>query len=262
MNAVRDPAFVARTGTPVLPDGTIPFVRYVVRKKGVVELGSFSCGMCHTRIQADGSVIKGAQGNFPGDRATAFDVWRLAKTQEPEAALKAWIQDARATFGIPWADPDPLHGKWLTRPLEEQLAVFDAIPAGVFARHRSSPFAPTQLPDLIGVKDRRYLDKSGLQQHRGIVDLMRYAALNQGADDVGDFGGFIPVAPDFRTPVDPATMIGTATSSSTRSRCTFTRSDHRRTQTRSTTWRRRGRRYSRSKVAPVATPRRCIPTTS
>jgi len=188
MNAVHDPAFIARTGTPVLPDGTIPFVRYVVRKKGVVELGSFSCGMCHTRVQADGSVIKGAQGNFPGDRAAAFEVRRLAKTQEPEAALKARIQDARATFGIPWADPDPLHGKWLTRPFEEQLAIFDAIPPGVFARHRASPFAPTQLPDLIGVKDRRYLDKSGLQQHRGIVDLMRYAALNQGADDVGDYG--------------------------------------------------------------------------
>jgi hypothetical protein len=50
----------------------------------------------------------------------------------------------------------------------------------VLARHRSSPFYPVQVPDLIGVQDRRYLDRTGLQQHRSIVDLMRYAALNQG----------------------------------------------------------------------------------
>ncbi len=200
MNAVHDPAFIARTGD-ARPAGRNHSVCPVCRpEEGRRRTRQFSCGMCHTRVQADGSVIKGAQGNFPGDRAVAFEVRRLAKTQEPEAALKARIQDARATFGIPWADPDPLHGKWLTRPFEEQLAIFDAIPPGVFARHRASPFAPTQLPDLIGVKNRRYLDKSGLQQHRGIVDLMRYAALNQGADDVGDYGGFIPVAPDFRTP--------------------------------------------------------------
>ena len=65
---VRDPSFESRTGTPVAPDGTYPTLRYAVRKKGTVELGSFSCGMCHTRLQPDGSIIKGAQGNFPGDR--------------------------------------------------------------------------------------------------------------------------------------------------------------------------------------------------
>ena len=35
---------------------------------------------------------------------------------------------------------------------------------------------------------------------------MRYAALNQGADDLGDYSGFIPASPDFRTPLDPATQ--------------------------------------------------------
>ena len=84
-------------------------------------------------------------------------------------------------------------------PLGEHLAVMESIPPGVFSRHRSSPFAPPQLPDLIGVKERKYLDKSGLQQHRGIADLMRYAALNQGADDLGSNGGFIAAADDFQT---------------------------------------------------------------
>src|SRR4051812_19658036 len=31
---VRDPEFLKRTGVPVSPDGTIPALRYVIRKKG------------------------------------------------------------------------------------------------------------------------------------------------------------------------------------------------------------------------------------
>ena len=202
---VRDPAFLSRTGVPLAPDGSIPGLRYVVRKKGQVELGSFACGMCHTRVQPDGSIIKGAQGNFPGDRVVAFDYRRRA-AKDREGVDKERAYDARATFGVPWGSPDPLHQRWFDAPLEEHLAVYDAIPPGVFARHRASVFAPPALPDLIGIKDRRYLDKSGLQLHRGVVDLMRYSALNQGADDIGDYSGFIPVASDFRTPVDPSTQ--------------------------------------------------------
>ena len=202
---VRDPAFLSRTGVPLASDGSIPGLRYVVRKKGQVELGSFACGMCHTRVQPDGSIIKGAQGNFPGDRVVAFDYRRRA-AKDREGVDKERAYDARATFGVPWGSPDPLHQRWFDAPLEEHLAVYDAIPPGVFARHRASVFAPPALPDLIGIRDRRYLDKSGLQLHRGVVDLMRYSALNQGADDIGDYSGFIPVASDFRTPVDPSTQ--------------------------------------------------------
>jgi hypothetical protein len=61
-----------------------------------------------------------------------------------------------------------------------------------------------QVPDLIGVRDRHYLDRTGLQQHRSIVDLMRYAALNQGGDDLASYGGFIPAGgPKASKPPDP-----------------------------------------------------------
>jgi hypothetical protein len=202
---VRDPEFLKRTGVPVARDGTIPALRYVVRKKGTVELGSFACGMCHTRVQPDGTLIKGAQGNFPGDRVVAFTLRRFA-AKNHDAALKTARHVARSLVQTPWANPDPLNESWFNAALDEHLAHYEVIPPGVFLRHRSSVFAPTQLPDLIGIKDRRYLDKTGLQQHRGIVDLMRYAALNQGADDLGDYNGFIPAAPDFHTPLDPATQ--------------------------------------------------------
>jgi hypothetical protein len=54
-----------------------------------------------------------------------------------------------------------------------------------------------QIPDLIGTRDRKYLDHTGLMLHRGIGDLMRYAALNNGTAPAGldmltDYSGFIP----------------------------------------------------------------------
>lgn len=55
-----------------------------------------------------------------------------------------------------------------------------------------SALYPAQIPDLIGVEDRLYLDRTGLQQHRSIVDLMRYDAINNFIDEVTDYNGFRP----------------------------------------------------------------------
>jgi hypothetical protein len=66
---------------------------------------------------------------------------------------------------------------------------------------------PTAIPDLIGVKDRRYLDRTGLVQHRGIGDMMRYAALNNEMDFLSKFGDFIPSGVKFRTLPDPSTQL-------------------------------------------------------
>ena len=42
------------TFIPTTKDGTIPFLSIVVRQKGKIELGSRSCGMCHTKVMPDG----------------------------------------------------------------------------------------------------------------------------------------------------------------------------------------------------------------
>jgi hypothetical protein len=44
----------------------------------------------------------------------------------------------------------------------------------------------------MGVRDRKYLDKSGLNVNRGLVSLMRYAALAEGLEFFLNFDGFIP----------------------------------------------------------------------
>jgi hypothetical protein len=81
---VRNPKWYQTTGTPVAKDGTIPFVRYVIRKKGEVELGDFACGFCHTCVMQDGNVIEGAQGNFPFEKNKAWHYRsRLANSGDP-----------------------------------------------------------------------------------------------------------------------------------------------------------------------------------
>jgi len=191
---VKNPAWWAAVGAKSAKDGTLPGYRYVIRTKGEVEVGSLSCASCHDRLMPDGTVIKGAQGNFPFDRALGF----IFHTAPPQATQDLRLGHYRL-YGAPWLKPDP-QARLLKMSLDEIASFHDAVPPGVLARHRASLFYPVQVPDLIGVKDRHYLDRTGLQQHRGIVDLMRYAALNQGGDDLASFDGFVPDAiPDFRT---------------------------------------------------------------
>jgi Cytochrome c len=182
---VREAKFLSDTDTPVGRDGTLPFFRYVVKKKGEVEIGALACGMCHSRVMPDGAILKGAQGNFPFDRVMAADYLHAGTSLDNVRALE------RSLYATPWLGSDSLPATD-RMSLDEIVQAHRSVPPGVVARHRTSPFAPAQVPDLIGVKDRKYLDRTGLQQQRSIVDLMRYAALNQGGDDLASFDGFIP----------------------------------------------------------------------
>ena len=195
---VTNPEWHKKLRIPATKDGTLPWFRYVIREKGKVELGTLSCAMCHTRVMPDGTVVKGAQGNFPFERAAAltansFTVERLLGFEH-------------SFFGAPWITPDPLH-EIQKMSLQKLAEMHTAIPPGVVARHGTNPMFPPQVPDLIGIKDRKYLDHTGLQLHRSIVDMMRYAALNQGADNLASYGGFIPAARDFRTLPDPSKLL-------------------------------------------------------
>jgi hypothetical protein len=192
----RDPAWYEQLGTPVARDGTVPFFRYVIRKKGTVEVGQISCAWCHTRVLPDGSTLKGAQANFATVRAVAFGIRsRAAKSKDTSQLLARLRLGYRAEWSVPWLSPDPA-APVEQMSLEELVGVLDVLPAGVVARQRTSVFYPAQVPDLVGVKERKYLDHTGLQQQRSIEDLMRYAAMNRGRFDGGDalanHNGFIP----------------------------------------------------------------------
>ena len=67
---VRDRSWYDRVRPPLSSDGVLPFVRYVVRGKGKVEVGVLACAMCHTRV-SQWIRSEGGPGNFPFDEALA-----------------------------------------------------------------------------------------------------------------------------------------------------------------------------------------------
>lgn len=184
MEDVRDPSWYGELDVPITRDGVLPFVSYVVREKGKVELGQLSCAMCHTRVMPDGSTIPGAQGNFPFDPAFA----RLLERNE--ALHRIAPQLIHALVGVPWVESAEARLRELT--LEEIVAAFRAVPKGVLIRQGTSLYYPAKVPDLIGLRERNYLDATGFVRHRSIGDIMRYAAVNQTLDALASYGDFIP----------------------------------------------------------------------
>lgn len=190
---VRDPKWYASQHIPVTRDGVMPFARYVVREKGRVEVGNLACSMCHTRVMPDGSAIQGAQGNFPLDTVFASQVPAI-----PAPALPLVFN---SLVGAPWDAASTARLNAMTPPeIQQALA---GVPPGVLVRQGTSLFSPPAIPDLIGLRERRYLDKTGLGRHRGVADVMRYAAMNQTLDVLGSYGGFIPAADDGKTLAPP-----------------------------------------------------------
>ena len=191
---LRDPAFYTRSGMPVASDGTVPFARWVIRRKGEVELGSMGCNTCHTRVLADGTVVPGAQGNNPGDREGAMMLRQAARFTDPTKVL-ARIRGFARQFETPWS-ADDLNRRAQTMSLDELIAAGEAIPPGVTARANTSIFLPPQIPDLIGVEERRYLDHTGLVRQRTIGDFMRYCSLVQDVFKLDRYGDSAPPATD------------------------------------------------------------------
>jgi hypothetical protein len=184
-SAVRDRSWYDKAGIPVAADGTVPFFRYVVRKKGVVERSSSSCAECHTRVMPDGTVLAGAQGNFPFERAGSLTFRGRGTAAQIRRIL-------RGLYDAPWVKPDPL-APIEQMSLDDLAALGMTIPPGVMARQGASPFFPAQVPDLIGVRERRYLDHTGHVRQFGIADLMRYSAANQGLSSLARYGHFRPI---------------------------------------------------------------------
>ena len=190
---IRGMDWFVKNKVPVTSEGVMPFMRWVVKQKGKVELGILSCGQCHTRVMPDGTVIKGAQGNFPDDRAFGYEL-RIAeaKSKNKDSVLKEFREDVRKSYGAPWIkDDDSTRADRMS--LSELASVLEAIPPGSCARQGTSIFYPAAIPDLIGLKERLYLDSTGLARQRSIGDLMRYSALNQGADELTLYDQFRPV---------------------------------------------------------------------
>jgi hypothetical protein len=199
VDQARNPDWYKKVRPFLTKDGMLPFARYVVQEKGKVTVGNNSCAFCHTRVMPDGTILKGAQGNFAFDRSIAYGA-------RQHTSLEQLRHGYRELVGAPWLQDNDPAARVNVMTEEELIGMFEAIPPGVAIRHRSSAFAPPAIPDLIGVKDIRYLDRTGLVRQRSVGDLMRYAALNNEADFLSRFGDFIPSGEDFQRLPDPTTQ--------------------------------------------------------
>jgi hypothetical protein len=166
---VRDPAWYARLNVPVTTEGVVPGYYYVVRKKGQVELGILSCATCHTRVLPDGTLVPGAQGNFPVERAYAYGL----RKHSPEAV------EARLEAGLNFSSSERkrLTDGLYDRPTAEIASIHEAMIPGIAMRPGFSYLDPPKIADLIGVKERKYLDMTARLQHRSIGDVMRYGTM-------------------------------------------------------------------------------------
>lgn len=164
-------------------DGIYPFSRYVINEKGKVLVGSLSCASCHTRVMESGDVIPGAQGNV-------FNTVRFANSilsgKIPFEIFKFGQQQLNYT---PWAPPMM---RFVPVSPQEYIQNLKKLPAGGSDRQGMAYGYPFATPSLIGIKDIKYLDATGLMKHEGPGDLMRYAAFNQGMDMLTSYNGFMP----------------------------------------------------------------------
>ncbi len=166
------------------PDGTVPGLRWVPTDKGVA-LSLDNCAGCHTRRLEDGSILRGAPGNESiGPLVGALAIAGASPIPLPgdSPGMMLWRGST-----VPWIKDD-LHESIRTMTPEDLRELGrGAFATGIFPRWNGSPFYPTKIPDLIGIKDRKYIDHTATQRHRGPGDIMRYAALVSYAD-VSDFG--------------------------------------------------------------------------
>jgi hypothetical protein len=164
-------------------EGIYPFSRYILDEKGTLVVGSLSCASCHTRMLDDGSLVAGAPGNVFNNVRFVNSI-RTEKIPFP--ILQQGVTDL--TYA-PWS-PAGLKTKPATA---EEFADFVAAEGvGVIDRQGSAFLYPLVVPSLIGIKDIRYLDRTGVMRHSGPGDMMRYSAFNQGMDMFTAYNGFIP----------------------------------------------------------------------
>ena len=108
----------------------------------------------------------------------------------PDKILRQMRQFA-LQFELPWLEMD-FNRQARTMSLKELVDAGRSIPPGVTARAFTSMLAPPQIPDLIGVHGRHFLDHTGLVRHQGPEDLMRYSSLVQDMMGYARYGDFAP----------------------------------------------------------------------
>jgi len=168
-------------------DGILLEYRWVVDYDGKLKISMGSCSTCHTRLMPDGTLLRGAPSNYDLADSPAKKI--LVSSFSPKPPLPAG-EVFYQFWGVPWVADDP-HAAFRKKNEEEMEAFYDledGAPRGTTVeRFNGGPLFITRMADLIGVKDRRYLDATATHLNRGPEDIARYGILVEFADN-GVFG--------------------------------------------------------------------------
>lgn len=184
----RDPAVLQ--GLRTLADGGVVGPRWVVTSEGVM-LTARACAACHEDMRAENrrrtDKLPAVRPGLPLTGA-AGTIVRLQRSYEGDSVgLALWRE-----FSVPWAPDERIERmKSMTLPELQEMnrrgELAGAFSGGVFARTNGSPFYPTRILDLFGLKYNRYMDATASHRLNGPEDVARYAALVTGGDRL-DFG--------------------------------------------------------------------------
>jgi len=176
LQLIRDPRVLAAYKLQTTADGRLLGLRYVVREKGKVELGTDTCAMCHVRVLADGKIIEG-----PANVHTPFgplmgDLTRRYAQMGPDLFDERRRKHMREDYRVPFLPGDP-NLEVAGLPPEAIARLYDAHPLGVHGRTNTSLLYPVKIANLIGVRDVKYFDRTATSRNRSIQDLMRYSEM-------------------------------------------------------------------------------------
>ncbi len=177
-----DPDLVAHERVMVAADGTIPGVRWLIDHDRQLKMTLTECSACHSRVLPDGSVVRGAQGliGLGSLPQVCFD--EADKVDRREQRTRPPNEIAYSSYAVPWLQDD-INARLKTMTAQE-IGEVDGQPfPGTFVRFNASPWFTTRIIDLIGVKDRRYLDATATHRNRGPEDIARYGILVTVAED-------------------------------------------------------------------------------
>ena len=176
LQMIRDPRVIAAYRLQTTKDGVLLGLRYVVREKGKVELGTDTCAMCHVQVLASGEVVEGPPNVHTPFGPLMGDLTRRYAQISPAMLEERRRKHMREDYRVPFLKDDPNLGV-ADMPAEEIAKLYDGHPLGVHGRTNTSLLYPVKIANLIGLQDLRYFDRTGTSRQRGISDLMRYAGL-------------------------------------------------------------------------------------
>jgi hypothetical protein len=197
---IRSREFLEQHHARPAADGSLD-LRWVPTRRGVALSRGGSCAGCHVLVRSDGVRIPGAPARAEVSRARPFQtlgvradylerVNHVLRGAPPffmgDGTLGTWLYQA---WGVPWLKDDPNQRLKNVTPAEYDALVTAERMGGAITRWNGSILFPAKIPDLIGIKGRKYLDHTATHLHRGIGDLMRYAAQVSFAE-IADFGAY------------------------------------------------------------------------